>query len=748
MSLFSDASLPSVPSSLSQDGVDLDVLGLNNEQPTEKIFTRQGVPTLGAVRGRALIIGVDYCEGGVTMIREAQDTALQVFDTILEEGFAGEIKILVDDGDVEKLPTRANILKGVHWLSSGTRPNDNVLLFYIGKTTHGGHKEHHGSGRIVPADFRENGTLRFHDVVHSVSTAIHSQCTFFVVLDSHLQGFPAGRLSNQLLAYPEGDVRLGGGEGEPVLDDRINEDPSHPSEDVPLKPDPSKRVVFLSVGNQHTSNDVKEDSGRPKTAYITCNAFCTALQSLRRREESVKTDAILRAKKRVLHEIQRRFGDEAMGARFGETFTAYEMVPLSRLNTTQFMREADMVPAKRAGLVQNIVKKFFAGLPQVPLSEVAPPNLHDLIRTVRDLIYDTGGAASSIGTVADDMPPPKLDTTLPLSDVLRSPFLSCPSLWTTHGVFPEAALKRKHAKHIPSDSRAPALPQSTPFDIPVSSGKFRAKRGVFCFRVATGGGGPDHIVYPIQAGLIAAPTTMTLSAALERVQTSGETAFSFRIPNSDGGIQRENEPIFDTSTAVPMYFTTSSEASMPRGDDRPERSDWCTYISVSTLSASRSVVRGQELRDASIAAEMKHRHELGDAADVPEAERLQLPVEQQYTTRAKPFRIKEVDTEGQLQQSLARLFNFYQTHNPKKLPLTLATCKQFKGQDAALYAVLTRKYGAEPAATALPAYGWELMQSADGHLYYQHVDGRTSWTRPQPWRKARGEAPSKDIKLL
>eukprot|EP00754_Rhynchopus_humris_P032262 Rhum_TRINITY_DN15393_c0_g1::Rhum_TRINITY_DN15393_c0_g1_i1::g.154241::m.154241 len=182
--------------------------------------TEPGIPSLLAVRGRALFVAVDYIDSYASNPaaappgRESAAAVGVLLSSLRAEGFTGTARVLSDDGDVEALPTKQNIMRGARWLAEGTRAGDGLLLVYAGKTLHGGHKEQGGSGRLVPADFQECGSLRFLDVLSLVSQLMHAEATLLVVCDSFHQGYPAARLANQLLAYPEGDVRLGGGDGE------------------------------------------------------------------------------------------------------------------------------------------------------------------------------------------------------------------------------------------------------------------------------------------------------------------------------------------------------------------------------------------------------------------------------------------------------------------------------------------------------------------------------------------------------
>eukprot|EP01059_Diplonema_ambulator_P013863 TRINITY_DN2455_c0_g1_i1.p1 TRINITY_DN2455_c0_g1~~TRINITY_DN2455_c0_g1_i1.p1 ORF type:complete len:405 (+),score=50.67 TRINITY_DN2455_c0_g1_i1:1878-3092(+) len=78
-----------------------------------------------------------------------------------------------------------------------------------------------------------------------------------------------------------------------------------------------------------------------------------------------------------------------------------------------------------------------------------------------------------------------------------------------------------------------------------------------------------------------------------------------------------------------------------------------------------------------------------------------------------------------------RLSRFYQVYNPSKLPSVASCLKEYKGYEEDLMAALVRRYGPEPEPDdgSLP-YGWRLVESTRGDIFYIHTDGRKQWQRP------------------
>eukprot|EP01064_Diplonema_japonicum_P038798 TRINITY_DN9528_c0_g2_i1.p1 TRINITY_DN9528_c0_g2~~TRINITY_DN9528_c0_g2_i1.p1 ORF type:complete len:526 (+),score=32.63 TRINITY_DN9528_c0_g2_i1:42-1580(+) len=78
-----------------------------------------------------------------------------------------------------------------------------------------------------------------------------------------------------------------------------------------------------------------------------------------------------------------------------------------------------------------------------------------------------------------------------------------------------------------------------------------------------------------------------------------------------------------------------------------------------------------------------------------------------------------------------RLCRFYQVYNPSKLPSVSSCLKEYKGYEEDLMAALVRRYGPEPEPDNEPLpYGWRLVESTRGDLFYIHTDGRKQWQKP------------------
>ena len=80
-----------------------------------------------------------------------------------------------------------------------------------------------------------------------------------------------------------------------------------------------------------------------------------------------------------------------------------------------------------------------------------------------------------------------------------------------------------------------------------------------------------------------------------------------------------------------------------------------------------------------------------------------------------------------------RLLNYITLMCPHKLPSVVPTLCLFAGRTSELFERLISRYGPEPTYDCLRLplpYGWRLVQSAYGDVFYLHNSGEKQWNRP------------------
>jgi len=127
---------------------------------------------------QALLIGINYynspnaLQGCVNDVRNLAPFLNQRY------GFSyDDMVILTDDQqDPVSKPTRANIIKAMHWLVSGAQPNDSLFFHFSG---HGGQTEDLDGDEedgldetIYPVDFKQSG-----HIVDDVLTSFEASLT-------------------------------------------------------------------------------------------------------------------------------------------------------------------------------------------------------------------------------------------------------------------------------------------------------------------------------------------------------------------------------------------------------------------------------------------------------------------------------------------------------------------------------------------------------------------------------------------
>ncbi|AAS51654.1 ADL266Cp [Eremothecium gossypii ATCC 10895] len=122
---------------------------------------------------KALLIGINYFNSSAELRGCINDVQNIKNFLISRYGYREEnMVILTDDQhDPVRIPTKANILRAMHWLVQGAQPNDSLFLHYSG---HGGETEDldgdEQDGKdstLYPVDFETNGHI-VDDEIHDI----------------------------------------------------------------------------------------------------------------------------------------------------------------------------------------------------------------------------------------------------------------------------------------------------------------------------------------------------------------------------------------------------------------------------------------------------------------------------------------------------------------------------------------------------------------------------------------------------
>ncbi|GAV50236.1 hypothetical protein ZYGR_0U00920 [Zygosaccharomyces rouxii] len=149
-------------------------------------------------RRKALIVGINYI-GSKNELRGCINDAHNMWNFLTSRyGYRPEdIVMLTDDQrDMVRIPTKANMLRAMHWLVNGAMPNDSLFFHYSG---HGGQTkdldgdEVDGMDDVIyPVDFEMAGDI-VDDIMHDIMvkplqpgvrlTALFDSCHSGTVLD-------------------------------------------------------------------------------------------------------------------------------------------------------------------------------------------------------------------------------------------------------------------------------------------------------------------------------------------------------------------------------------------------------------------------------------------------------------------------------------------------------------------------------------------------------------------------------------
>ena len=114
---------------------------------------------------QALLIGINYF-GSPNELKGCINDVRQLAPFLNERyGFSWDDMVILTDDQANPVarPTRANIIKAMHWLVAGAQPNDSLFLHFSG---HGGQTEDLDGDEedgldetIYPADFKQTGMI-------------------------------------------------------------------------------------------------------------------------------------------------------------------------------------------------------------------------------------------------------------------------------------------------------------------------------------------------------------------------------------------------------------------------------------------------------------------------------------------------------------------------------------------------------------------------------------------------------------
>ena len=365
---------------------------------------------LCSLKGRALIIGIDYT--GVEQSRGCISSANQLELSFREQGFTGDIKKLVDDGSIDKLPTKDNIISAAKWLRAGARPGDTMFLYFSGRIVHGGHNEREGSGLLYPADYRKSGHIRGTEIIRSIDAEVPHGCQLLILSDARPGGYTIAKFSHQLISFIESDF--------------------------------TPRNV---VGQHSEFKNIQVSQisiHRPRLAeqhHDLAQLFCQTLSSLRKPKEDYSDQ--VQAKDRFLAMQQERYSNvDSESELISKDTPARYLANWATCSVSELMKTLGErgIPPRRVPIIQNMIRTCFRDVGKTPYELIKAPSLRSVLHGIRDAMHS--------GSVA-----PQIDTTHPLAEMLEKPVLPYPVGWQTFGIFPHHTMNSRLHKVIEESSQ-------------------------------------------------------------------------------------------------------------------------------------------------------------------------------------------------------------------------------------------------------------------------------------------------------
>ncbi|CAN1332349.1 AMC1 [Linum perenne] len=168
------------------NNIDGDQMNYGTGSPPPRMM-RAGGPQMGRGRKRALVCGVNYrgksygVKGGINDANSMRALLLHNFafppDSIL--------MLTEDEGNPMRIPTKANIRKGLRWLVQGCEPGDNLVFHFSG---HGSRQKDYDHDELdgfdetlCPLDFETEGMIIDDEI--NATIAVIDSCYSGTVLD-------------------------------------------------------------------------------------------------------------------------------------------------------------------------------------------------------------------------------------------------------------------------------------------------------------------------------------------------------------------------------------------------------------------------------------------------------------------------------------------------------------------------------------------------------------------------------------
>ncbi|KAJ9465335.1 Metacaspase-3 [Diplonema papillatum] len=336
-------------------------------------------PVLTGVRGRALCVGINYVGQDGFSLTDSVAAATELADAIVEEGFEGPVRILVDDGNISHIPTKVNIEAAIRWLLDNVRLGDGLILAFAGRVN----REDNGSLSLCPADHREVAAIPFSDIIDSAVWKLPRGSRLIFLVDNPGPGSisPAHQM---LLPYrltsPEVDAANGSG--------------------VPpgMNAAPAGEILITSRAAQ------ADDAGAasPAVEGALLRGFVATLAQLRGRAKSPMDEAGTLFQKRVECRYPGMLQPLVDGGYKGVDFAAWAEKPLIDL---QAELAAFAIDNKKSGPLQNMAIQFFRGRPVEDLGTAAPPALALMLaalhRHVSKAVQDAGGSDDHLSILCE-----------------------------------------------------------------------------------------------------------------------------------------------------------------------------------------------------------------------------------------------------------------------------------------------------------------------------------------------------------
>eukprot|EP01065_Artemidia_motanka_P036966 TRINITY_DN4506_c0_g2_i1.p1 TRINITY_DN4506_c0_g2~~TRINITY_DN4506_c0_g2_i1.p1 ORF type:complete len:762 (+),score=109.24 TRINITY_DN4506_c0_g2_i1:72-2357(+) len=398
-----------------------------------------GVPALHGVRGRALCVGIDYVGMQHAPAPGALAAARKVAATLPAAGFQGPVRLLVDDGNVDLLPTQSKIVAALEWLCSGARPGDGFVVFIAGMVQSGWH----ASGALLCADHRTGGQLSGSQIIHTICSRLPKGARALIVVD----GRPVGtfvEFPNRMIAHGDGTCEEPRTHQRPTAEVQSAFDAAGDKVAVVSMSRPSAGVVVSGLKRQQQQQQQPAGHGEADSEPLVFAGDAAAAALLRLRRPPADPPAAVAALPSFLDSVSARFGQLlhplVQGGYPARAFAAWPSQPLSAL---QQELGSWGIPALRAAPLQTIARACFGSIGST-VGKGTPADARDPCCTLREFVYglreEVTEALGEAAAIA-----PLTEAAVPLAGLLDKPVLPCilttPSeTWGALGEFPQTPL--------------------------------------------------------------------------------------------------------------------------------------------------------------------------------------------------------------------------------------------------------------------------------------------------------------------